>query len=53
MDVALIMDMVKGYSTSLLMAEGKTAPIQIKAGLKQGDGISPILYSLFLNPLLE
>lgn len=53
MDVALIMDMVEGYSTSLLMAEGKTAPIQIKAGLRQGDGISPILYSLFLNPLLE
>lgn len=35
------------------MNEGRTAPIKIEAGFQQGNGISPILYSLFLNPLLE
>ena len=52
-DVHLIMDMVTGYSTKLMMSEGTTDNIDITAGLRQGDGLSPILYSLFLNPLLE
>lgn len=52
-DVHLIMDMVKGYTTKLMMQEGTTTAINITAGLRQGDGLSPILYSLFLNPLLE
>lgn len=52
-DVHLIMDMVCGYHTKLILQDGLTSAIDITTGLRQGDGLSPILYSLFLNPLLE
>lgn len=52
-DVNILMDMIEGYNTALLMAEGVTEKIKILSGVRQGDSLSPILNSLFLNPLLE
>lgn len=52
-DIDIIMNILEGNSTKLLTAFGPTDPIEIKSGVRQGDVISPILFSLFINPLLE
>lgn len=51
-DVSIIMNLLEDNKTTLLTAFGPTDTIPIKSGVRQGDTISPILFSLFLNPLL-
>lgn len=52
-DVNIIMNMVTGNKTKLNTAYGLTYSMEIDEGVRQGDGISPTLYALFLNPLIE
>lgn len=52
-DVNLLMAMIVDCYTQLLTADGPMDLIRVLSGVRQGDGISPILYALFLNPLLE
>lgn len=45
--------MIEGNVTKLDTAFGPTENIHVRAGVRQGDIISPTLYMLFLNPLLK
>lgn len=51
-DVDILMDMITGSETRFDTAYGLTGKVAAGAGVRQGDTISPVLYLLFLNPLL-
>ena len=52
-DIKILMSMLEGNKSKLLTAFGPTEDIEIKSGVRQGDVISPILFSIFLDPLLR
>ena len=51
-DISLIRELLIHNTTEMLTHYGTTEKIQITRGVRQGDIISPILFALFLNPLL-
>lgn len=52
-DIQIISSIITCNTTQLTTAYGPTADIKLTRGVRQGDIISPALYSLFLNPLLN
>ncbi|KAF4803297.1 hypothetical protein TURU_017292 [Turdus rufiventris] len=50
--IQLVTEFFKTISTYITMKKGKTDPINILSGVKQGDPMSPILFNLALDPLL-
>ena len=52
-DIEILINMVSNNTTRLDTAHGLTDIIHIRAGVRQGDIISPTLYLLFLNPSRE
>lgn len=52
-DRNLIKEMISGCTTKIITAHGLTEEIKIDCGVRQGDVISPTLFIIFFNPLLE
>ena len=51
--MAIIIDLHDGASTSILSKFGSTQPVSLRRGTIQGDSLSPLLFILFLGPLLR
>ena len=51
--IALLSDVYTGASTDFYTAAGRTAPVQIRSGVKQGCPISPILFNLTLELVIR
>ncbi|NWH85519.1 PO21 protein, partial [Aegithalos caudatus] len=50
--VQLVSEMYRGITTYIVTENGKTDPINIRSGVKQGNPMSPMLFNLTLDPLL-
>lgn len=50
--INLIINMYKGSNSRITAADGRTAKIFLRLGVKQGDPLSPILFNLSIDPLL-
>ena len=48
----IIIDLHHGASTCISTNHGKTAPVSLRRGTIQGDSLSPLLFILFLEPLV-
>lgn len=51
--IHLIRETYENIITCIAIKEGKTDPIKILTGIKQGDRMSPVLFNLALDPLLR
>uniref|UniRef100_A0A4W5LMV1 ribonuclease H n=1 Tax=Hucho hucho TaxID=62062 RepID=A0A4W5LMV1_9TELE len=51
--IGLIEDSYKGVHTQIEMKGVSTNPIEMKKGVKQGDPMSPLLFNLAIDPLLQ
>ncbi|XP_037313312.2 uncharacterized protein LOC119205528 [Pungitius pungitius] len=51
--VELVRDSYDGCETKVLCQEGSTPGIAMKVGVKQGDSMSPLLFNLALDPLIQ
>ena len=49
----IIIDLHHGASTCISTNHGKTAPVSLRRGTIQGDSLSPLLFILFLEPLVR
>lgn len=50
--IQLVTEFFKNISTYITTKKGKTDPINILSGVKQGGPMSPILFNIALDPLL-
>lgn len=51
--ISAIMDMYKDATTTITNGKAVTIPINIRAGVKQGCPLSPFLFNLIMDELLE
>jgi hypothetical protein len=51
--VDTVTDLYTNFTTSLVLSAGITQPITFKRGTLQGDGLSPLLFILYLEPLIQ
>ncbi|PRP80605.1 hypothetical protein PROFUN_11548 [Planoprotostelium fungivorum] len=51
--IDIIRTLLNGNTIEIKTAHGNTNPIEITRGVRQGDIISPILFLLYINPLIE
>jgi len=51
--VAAVKDMYTGATTSLRLPAGLTDPIPFQRGTLQGDSLSPLIFLLFMEPLIQ
>lgn len=51
--LSLVRELYEGCSTTVRAAEGETAEISIRSGVKQGCPLSPIIFNLAMEPLLR
>ena len=49
----MIADLYMGAKTRFMIAGGETADIEINRGTLQGDSLSPLLFIIFMEPLLR
>jgi hypothetical protein len=49
----LILDSITGAQVKVVTLNGATNPISIKPGVKQGYPLSPILFDICIDPLIE
>ncbi|CAM4612820.1 unnamed protein product [Caretta caretta] len=49
----VIQEIYEGCSTTIRSVEGETAEIPIRSGVKQGCPLSPIIFNLAMEPLLQ
>ncbi|NXY79892.1 PO21 protein, partial [Glareola pratincola] len=50
--IALIANSYQNITTSIALKNGRSDPIKIQIGVKQGDPMSPLLFNLSVDPLL-
>uniref|UniRef100_A0A8C5JJ73 Reverse transcriptase n=1 Tax=Junco hyemalis TaxID=40217 RepID=A0A8C5JJ73_JUNHY len=50
--IELVREMYRDVRTCISVGKGKTDPIYIRSGVKQGDPMSPLLFNLAMDPLL-
>ena len=50
--IDIIMNLYDENTAHIFTPHGRTESIEIKNGVKQGDTLSPLLFTLFVNPLL-
>lgn len=51
--IEIITEMYKGCRTIIKISDSKGVVVDILDGVKQGDLLSPLLFHLYLEPLLE
>ena len=51
--IHVIRDLYTNASTRILVAGGQTEPVKIEKGTLQGDSLSPLLFIIFMEPLLR
>ena len=49
----MIADLYTGAKTRFMIAGGETAEVEINRGTLQGDSLSPLLFIIFIEPLLR
>ena len=51
--INLISNIHKSSNSFITLNIGDTSPFPLERGIRQGDGIAPLLFLIFINPLLE
>ena len=51
--INLIKNIYSGSTASIRTSEGKTPPIPVQAGVKQGCPLSPLLFNLAIEPIIK
>uniref|UniRef100_A0A8C7INA6 Reverse transcriptase domain-containing protein n=1 Tax=Oncorhynchus kisutch TaxID=8019 RepID=A0A8C7INA6_ONCKI len=51
--IGIVKDAYTGVTTSIKVNEERFPPVGIRVGVKQGDPMSPLLFNLALNPLID
>ncbi|NXU79263.1 PO21 protein, partial [Oreotrochilus melanogaster] len=51
--ISLIANMYHNTNTRIKLSDGQSDPISIQIGVKQGDPMSPLLFNLAVDPLLN
>jgi exonuclease III/ribonuclease HI len=51
--VTIIKNLLDNRENTVITAHGLTAPYKVKDGIDQGDTISPLLWRIFYDPLLQ
>lgn len=51
--LSILKNLYSNSTTAVKTQLGKTSPIKVAAGVKQGDPISPILFNIAMEPLIR
>ena len=51
--IRVVQSLLTSATSEIILGHGCTQPIHLTRGVRQGDGLSPLLFLIFINPLLE